>query len=179
MIRAFVSIRVPDTPAIEGLRADLRAAGLRPSSPEQTHITIRFIGDLEESRVDELISCVHRAAEGTGPFLLSVSGIGAFPNERRPSVVWMGASPGDVMGGIAVRLGTELRAAGIGFDTKPFRPHVTVARVRDGHVPARVFEGYRDTLFSECECAELLVMSSVLGRGGARHSVLARVPLIG
>ena len=51
MIRTFVSIPVPDTPEMDSLRKELRVAGIRPSPPEQTHITLRFIGDVQESKV--------------------------------------------------------------------------------------------------------------------------------
>lgn len=179
MIRAFVSIPIPDTPGIERLREELRDAGLRPSPPEQTHITLRFIGDIDESLIGTLTSCVERSVSGFRPFELKVSGMGAFPNEGRPSVIWMGASPGDIMGAMAGRLGSELRRAGIGFDTKPFKPHVTMARVRGQQVPRGIFEDHRYEVFATTECTEVRVMSSVLGPGGARHSVLSRVPLGG
>lgn len=176
-IRAFVSIELPDTPAMAGLRSELKAAGIRPSPPEQTHITLRFIGDVDDSKVKRIVGCVERATAGVEPFDITVSGTEAFPNQRRPSVIWLGAEPGDVMKGIADRLGDELRRANVGFDEKPFRPHVTVARARDGGVPGSVFEDHRDTLFAVTRCSEILVMRSELGPKGARHTVLARVPL--
>lgn len=177
MMRTFVSVPVRNTAAMDSLRTELRRAGLRPSPPEQTHVTLRFIGDIRESKGKVVTSCVQRAVEGVEPFTLRVAGVGAFPKESRPSVVWMGAEPADVMNGIADRLGTELSKAGIQYDTKPFKAHVTVCRVRDGRVPASVFEGNRDTVFSEAPVTEVLVMRSELTPRGAIHSVVSRVPL--
>ena len=177
MIRTFVSIPVPDTPEMDSLRRELRVAGIRPSPPEQTHITLRFIGDVQESKVKRITACAERASQGIAPFDLRVSGIGAFPNENRPSVVWLGAEPAGTLRTLADRLADELRREGIGFDAKPFRAHVTVARSRDGDVPRRIFDSHRETLFSESRVDEVLVMRSDLGPGGAKHTVLARVPL--
>ena len=177
MIRTFVSIPVPDTPAMDSLRREFRMAGIRPSPPEQTHITLRFIGDIQESKVKKVVACAERASTGTAPFALRVSGIGAFPNERRPSVIWLGAEPADILGALSDRLAEELRKEAIGFDTKPFKAHVTIARSRDGDVPRRMFDSHRETMFSESMVHEILVMRSELGPGGAKHSVLARIPL--
>lgn len=179
MIRTFVSVEVPDSREMDSLRRDLRASGARTSPPEQTHVTLKFIGDLDKRRVPVVSECVRRASAGVGPFELSISGIGAFPDERRPSVVWMGAGPADVLTGLAGRLGDELASEGVPFDPKPFRAHVTVARSRDGHVSPRIFEAYRGTEFTRAECSEIRVMGSVLERSGARHTVLARIPLDG
>lgn len=178
MIRTFVSIPVPDTPEMDSLRRELRVAGIRPSPPEQTHITLRFIGDVQESKVKRITACAERASQGITPFDLRVSGIGAFPNQNRPSVVWLGAEPAGTLRTLADRLADELRTEGIGFDEKPFRAHVTVARSRDGDVPRRIFDSHRETLFSESRVDEVLVMRSDLGPGGAKHTVLARVPLL-
>ncbi len=178
MIRTFVSIPVPDNSEMDSLRRELRVAGIRPSPPEQTHITLRFIGDVQESKVKRIAACVERASQGIAPFELRVSGIGAFPNENRPSVIWLGAEPAGTLRTLADRLAEELRKEGIGFDAKPFRAHVTVARSRDGDVPLRIFDSHRDTLFSESQVREILVMRSDLGPGGAKHTVLARVPLL-
>ena len=123
--------------------------------------------------------CAARIAKvGIAPFGLRVSGIGAFPNEDRPSVVWLGAEPAGTLRTLADRLADELRREGIGFDAKPFKAHVTVARSRDGVVPRRIFDSHRDTVFSESLVREILVMRSDLGPGGAKHTVLASVPLL-
>ncbi len=179
MMRTFVSVHVDDTPEMESLRRELRSAGLRASPPEQTHVTLKFIGDIPEDMAGTVTECVERSVSGVGPFTLRVAGIGAFPSERRPFVVWMGAEPADTLGMVADRLSSELAGRGIPFDGKPFKAHVTVARVRDGYVPRRIFDDHRDTVFSETHVSEVLVMRSELGPRGARHSVVSRIQLTG
>ncbi len=177
-IRVFVSIEIPDKTSLDEPLADLRKLkGIRASPAEQIHITLRFIGDVDESKVDTIADCVAGAVKDTEPFKIRVSGAGAFPKRERPSVVWIGASPQDVMSDIAERLGRNLRKAGIGFDTKPFKSHVTIGRCRDPVNLSEFFDKYADKEFCEFECGEILVMKSVLGPGGAKHTVLRRVPL--
>lgn len=168
---------MPDTPEIASLRRSLKAAGARPSPPEQTHITLRFLGDVDPSRVDGVEASVAEAVRGVDPFPIRLSGVGAFPNTRRPSVVWIGAEPADVLTGMADRLAAGLASRGIPFDDKPFRAHVTVGRCRDGLRSPGIFEECRGKTFAGFQCSEVLVVRSVLEPSGARHSVLRRVPL--
>lgn len=176
-IRTFVSIPVPVTAETEALRRDLRIAGIRPSPPEQTHITLKFVGDIDQSKSDRLVRCVEQAVQDIAPFDLRVHGLGAFPNIRNPSVVWMGADPSDILSDLSERIGASLSTAGFRFDDKPFKAHVTIARCRDSRPSAQLFERYADTEFSDSVCKEVLVMRSVLGSSGAKHSVISRVPL--
>ena len=177
-IRTFVSIEIPDKTSLDNPLADLRTLkGIRTSPAEQIHITLRFIGDVDESKIDVIADCVARAVKGTKPFKIKVSGAGAFPKRERPSVVWIGASPQNVMSNIAERLGRNLQEAGIGFDSKPFKSHVTIGRCRDPVDLSEFFDKYIDMEFCEFECTEILVMKSVLGPKGAKHTVLRRVSL--
>lgn len=179
MIRVFVAIHVPRTEEADRLRGELKAAGARTVPPAQTHLTLSFIGDVDEKKVPRIEDCVRRAVHGFSPFEMRLSGAGAFPNERRPSVVWMGVDPAGIPKAIAERLAENLSAAGIGHDTKPFKAHVTVARCRDGLRAPGLFEKYSRTEFCRFECREVLVMKSVLSPSGAEHTVLSRVPLDG
>ncbi len=179
IVRTFVSIPVPDTPAMAELRSQLSSAGVRATPPEQTHITLCFIGDVDESKVKRITECVKRAASGFSPFEMTLSGVGAFPNERRPSVVWIGVTPANVVKALAAKIEKNLTDAGVAHDTKPFKAHVTIARCRDGFMPGGLFEENRRTGFCRFECTEVLVMKSVLAPSGAKHTVLSRVPLTG
>lgn len=177
-IRVFISVEIPDKSCLDAPLSELKAFnGVRTSPPEQIHITLRFIGDVDESKVDRIEDCVRRAAEGTEPFEVTVAGTGAFPNRGRPSVVWIGASPEKPLAGLADRIGANLKKAGIPFDSKPFKSHVTIGRCREKVDLDGFFDEFSDREFSRFTCSEILVMKSVLGPRGARHTVLRRVPL--
>ena len=177
-IRVFISIEIPDKSSLDEPLAYLRSVrGVRTSPPEQIHITLRFIGDVDESKVDVIEDCVRRAVDGHGPFGITVSDAGAFPKRERPSVVWIGASPQQEMSDIAGAIGRNLRAAGIDFDSKPFKSHITVGRCRDPVDLSGFFDAFSDREFARFQCSEILVMRSVLGPKGAKHTVLRRIGL--
>ena len=177
-IRVFISIEIPDKSSLDEPLAYLRSVrGVRTSPSEQIHITLRFIGDVDESKVDVIEDCVRRAVDGHGPFGITVSDAGAFPKRERPSVVWIGASPQQELSDIAGAIGRNLRAAGIDFDSKPFKSHITVGRCRDPVDLSGFFDAFSDREFARFQCSEILVMRSVLGPKGAKHTVLRRIGL--
>ena len=176
-IRVFIAIHVPRTRQADETRATLESAGARTVPPNQTHLTLSFIGDIDEKKLGKIEECVRKTADAFSPFDIALSGLGAFPNERRPSVVWMGADPAGILKAMAAKLDSLLSAAGIMHDDKPFKAHVTLARCRDGFIAPELFEDNRRTLYCRFECDEILIMKSVLSPKGAEHTVLSRIPL--
>ncbi len=176
--RVFISIHLPDTEDLRCAIDDLKdIEGMRTSPPDQMHITLKFIGDVNENKIPKIKECVRKACEGVSPFRITLRGTGAFPNPRRPSVVWIGADPEDIMSGIARRIGDNLRCIGIGFDDKRFKSHITIGRCRDPVNIDEFLNRYSETEFMSFECSEVLVMRSVLGPRGAKHTVLERIEL--
>ncbi len=177
-IRVFVSIPIPDRSPLEEVSASLgRLRNVRASPLDQVHITLRFVGDIDPSRTDDVAASVRDAVSGIDPFTVTVSDVGSFPDARKPSVVWIGASPGDVMGAIAGRIGDNLDAHGIDYDRKRFKPHITIGRCRGPADISGFMSEYSGRRFLEFECDRVCVMRSVLGPSGARHSVLREIRL--
>ncbi len=177
-IRVFVSVPVLDKKPFRKMAEELRRIpNVRVSPVGQMHITLRFIGDVDPSKVDEIAGCIERSVAGMDPFTVTVSGAGAFPDKRRPSVVWVGASPEKTLSTIAERLGRELDSIGVDYDRKPFRSHITVGRCRGPADLDGFFSGYGNGTLAEFPCDEILVMKSELGPQGAQHDVLRRIPL--
>lgn len=135
--RTFVAIELPDR-----LRDYLSAVGrelgrqlpnnsVRWVKPEQMHLTLRFFGDTALTQVDPLAEALRGALAGQTAFSLKLSQIGAFPNRKRPRVIWVG------IGGALAQLrqvhhGVESAAATLGFgpDRRKFNPHLTLGRVK-------------------------------------------------
>lgn len=135
LIRTFIAIELPDKvkAAMKDVTDTLRKSGadVRWVRPEGVHLTLKFLGGVEAVIMDELAGAVERAAKGTGSIELEVKGIGVFPNERSPRVVWLGLS-----GGLErlAQLNEKIEAAceGLGFkrEKRPFKPHLTLGRVK-------------------------------------------------
>ena len=181
--RVFCAIELP-----EGLRELVaeRAARLREQFPrvraswvrgESLHLTLKFVGEVEPARVEELSAASARAAEGVGSFELTLEGAGAFPPHGPPRVLWLGFA--EASGGLARlhrRLEDECAAAGFGGEARAFSPHLTLARLRDPRDARDLAAAHRETPFEPQTFTvdELVVMESQLGPGGSRYTPVSR-----
>ena len=160
-----------------------REPGLAWTPPSRLHLTLKFLGDGDDQRVADLLPMMDRLASGHAPFEMTLGGVGAFPNFRRPRVVWMGVESEPRLE--LLHHDVELACAELGYEIegRPFRPHVTVARVRDplpaGRAGALARAG-RAIAFSATEpVARLTLFDSAAGQAGARHRPLYAATLGG
>jgi 2'-5' RNA ligase len=118
--------------------------------PENIHLSLKFLGDVEETREPELRTALQRAA-GQGseprPLTLQITGFGVFPDYHRPQVLWAGVTPDPALE--LLQHGVEQAFAPLGFPTeaRAFRPHVTLARSARTAKP-RDFAGLEELLAS-------------------------------
>ena len=170
---AAVPITEPARGQITQLLARLREPGwpLRLVHDEGLHLTMKFFGEVPPGRLEVIEEAVRAAAPGTGALPLQLGGIGAFPSLHRPRIIWVGLDAPPALELLQDRL--ERRAEAIGFPPEgtPFRPHVTLARVREGQrMPAGSLEGLEDQYEPVGFLAsELILYESLLGRGGPHY----------
>ena len=171
IIRSFISFNIPATPAVRSIQNMLREAG-GVSVPEDVHLTLRFLGDVEMKKIGKLSERM-RSLEKYRSFNVSMSGLGAFPNIRDPRVVWIGTELGEPFYNILSDLNGMLDASSIQYDKKPFKAHVTVGRVR------ATSDSLTDLLKKEKSldvgsflCSEIHLMRSELTPKGAIHSAI-------
>lgn len=115
--------KTPDT-----LRAPERALAWVPE--HKLHLTVKFLGDGDDARVAALANTADRIASHHRALDVTLAGVGAFPNFRRPRVVWLGAQGEPQLE--LLHHDVEVAAADVGYEVegRPFRPHITLARVR-------------------------------------------------
>ena len=93
------------------------------------HVTLRFLGPTPDARQQEVGAVVAEAANGIAPFRVALAGAGAFPNQYRPRVLWIGITEGaPELAAISGRINTALAKLGWTPDDRPFQPHLTLAR---------------------------------------------------
>ncbi len=111
--------------------------------PDSYHLTLKFLGSVDQRRLEEIVAVVDRVANATRRFDMDLHGFGAFPTIRRPRIIWVGADPSPALR--CLKQDVEWGLADKGFDreTRAFHPHVTVGRV-DGEQGAGVFRGLDD-----------------------------------
>lgn len=135
-LRAFVALELSEDlrAALRRLSRELEAAmpprGVRWIKPEALHVTLKFLGEISEARVSDILLIMQSAAQGIQPFDCIVSGLGCFPNARQPRIIWVGLHE---QGGALTRLYRALEdgAARLGYapEERPFSPHLTIGRV--------------------------------------------------
>lgn len=172
--RMFISVPVPNSAGLAPFIRDIgEIRGVRTSPPGQLHITLRFIGDIDDERTDEVADIVSKAVKGVRPGRITLKGTGAFPNVKRPRVIWTGIDTALPLEKIAERISEGLDSAGIPYDPKPFKPHITVARVRNNANVSTILRKYSDMEFATFICPSVKVMGSELTPNGAVHTILA------
>lgn len=147
------------------------------------HVTLKFFGDVAAERVEQLSRAAERVATRRAPFLLRLEGCGVFPSRSRPHVLWLGIADGDdKLAALQRDLETECARENFTRETRPFHPHITVARLRSTGDDARklaslhVERGFEPISFP---VTEFILMRSELGAGGSFYNVAARYELRG
>lgn len=127
---------VPLTPAVREHIAEAigpvqrSAPRLAWVEPALMHVTLKFLGEVEPERIDELVAIGHAAAGVVAPHEVTFEGVGAFPNLQHPRVVWFGMTHTRGVERIAAELEARTAAAGFPAEERAFSPHVTVARIK-------------------------------------------------
>lgn len=104
---------------------------LRRVAPELMHVTLAFVGRVPDSSLDDVVAAAGEAVAGAPAFTLELGALGQFPERGRPHVVWLGFADSAPLVDLAERARRTLETHAVAFDDKPFRPHLTLARVRD------------------------------------------------
>src|SRR4030095_5814420 len=184
-MRLFIAANLP--PAIrDGVYADtapLRAAstGIRWVSSAALHVTLKFLGDQHDRLVGDLRQALETVAARHHRLEVATTHVGAFPNFRRPRVVWVGMTEEKALQALVRDIDRSLAPLGIAPESRAFQAHLTLGRVKGGMKPgeATALAAAADTRLASRTFAVQTVdlMRSELGPGGSRYSILAAVPL--
>jgi len=175
-----VALEVDDPGVLDALglvQAGLMSSGgdLKPVERENIHMTMKFLGDVDERLLEEVKRAVSEVS--FGPFRMELVGVGAFPNLRRPRVIWAGVTSGaEETKRIYDDLESGLEGVGFRRERRRFNPHVTIARVRSGRNRDRLVEevlSHRDDVFGGFEVDRVRLKRSVLTPRGPIYSTLA------
>jgi 2'-5' RNA ligase len=193
LVRAFIAIELPPDilDPLARLQTRVRQAvppGLvRWAHPEGIHLTLKFLGDVEQSRLPEIETGLCDACASYAPFSLRFGDLGCFPNPQRPRVVWVGVQ--DTSGALAeLHNAIERAIAPLGFptDRRGFHPHLTLGRVKEARPSARKAAEWAElgayltrakVRVGQMQVDAVHLMRSELLPSGAVYSVLALCPL--
>ncbi len=188
-MRLFVAIELP--PAVIDAAARLvgelreREAHLASQAritwvtPERMHLTVQFIGEAAETLtrgIDDALT----APFDLSPFVVAFGGVGLFPAPGRPRVIWAGVRAGGTsLGTLQEQVASRLLPLGVRPDDRPFRPHLTLGRVREaaGLRADNLLEGHVDSALGLAHITHVTLFESRQGGGPPRYVVRRRTPL--
>jgi len=157
------------------------AAAFRWVPVGNLHLTLKFLGEIAEERVSGVIGVAQEVAGRSMPFPITLGGVGAFPSPRRPQVVWVGVAQGaDRLSELARDLDITLSRVAFPKDSRPFRPHLTIARAKQaGPMPdlSGPLRSLRGMVVGAQTVDALLVMQSALNPGGSIYRPVEEVRL--
>ena len=136
-IRSFIAIELPDELklALRQLETRLKS-GEQPwvkwVDPNSIHLTLKFLGNIAANRTGEITGALEEAAQGIPAFHLEVRDLGVFPNLKRVQLAWVGISGEvDKLGKLQQNIESSLARLGFVPESRPFTPHLTLARLRN------------------------------------------------
>jgi 2'-5' RNA ligase len=179
-IRTFIALELP--PAVISLlhkvQQDLKRMNIRARwvRPENIHITLKFLGDINPGDIDKIGAAMTAAAIEFPPVTLTVRGIGVFPGIKRPRVIWVGLG-GDIRSLLSLQSRLEQELAGAGFpkDKRSFKAHLTLGRIKQSAGPAvsrQMISEYATLSSDEFSCNQVILLKSDLKPAGAVYSKL-------
>jgi 2'-5' RNA ligase len=176
-------VRLPDdvrdrlAAAIDHLRS--HAADVAWVAPANLHVTLKFLGQVDEARVPAVIEALRAAAAAHRALDVAVRGLGAFPTPARARVLWAGlAGDGAALGALAEAVDAACGALGFPREPRPFAAHVTLGRAREPRPQAALADALaRGGEYGRVRVECVSLMRSELSRGGARYTELAALSL--
>jgi RNA 2',3'-cyclic 3'-phosphodiesterase len=182
-MRTFISITLPlpTLEKIKNIQIDLQKGlqnGVSWISPNSIHLTLKFLGDTNNDQIAEISAGLREICTHVRPFMLTCGGLGCFPDNRHPSVIWVGIARDNSLNALVGEIEELCYTAGFPREKRMFSPHLTLGRIR---TPLQSLDleflnnqmKNRSTLtISEIEVDEIDLMKSDLQPKGAIYSLL-------
>ena len=182
-IRAFIAI--PISTEIHG-EINKIIRGLKPVCPENLrwvnpqgiHLTLKFLGDVPKSNINQISDCMQLTVQRKNPFRFDVEGLGAFPRPDQARVLWIGLEKSLELKKLQNELDQNLNKIGFPLENREFNPHLTIARVKDRLDPAELrkiaaaLQQQKTGSLGRLEVNEFSLFQSELRPGGAVYNKL-------
>ena len=190
-VRSFIAIPVPGE-GIEALGKVVKVLDqeigrhVRWVRPEGIHVTLKFMGDIPAATVERVLEALPPVAAGFGPFELAISGLGVFPNIRRPRVLWAGLDGGlTTLSDLQLAVDEAVGKLGLPQEQRAFSPHLTLGRVRrdvsEGQLRkiGEVMSSTEVPSIPAWPADTVNIMRTELDPAGSRHYLLGSAPIGG
>lgn len=184
MARLFIAFPISD--AIQRKYAALQERGreqlasMRWSRADPLHLTLLFLGETPQSDQRKVEAIIRACAASIPPFMVEISTLGLFPHVRAPRILWVGISEEAPMMALQKMLAEQIGALGFPIEKRPFRPHLTLGRIKKGMAAHRLADWMKQEEgihFGKCCINEVILMESQLGPEGPCYLPRLTTPL--
>jgi 2'-5' RNA ligase len=182
-IRSFIAVEVPaDVRAkLAAIQERLRQSGaeVRWVAPENIHLTLKFMGSVDEELMDDIITIMRESVAGLAAWTAEVKGVGSFPSARKPRVVWVGVADRDgQLDQIHRKLDRGLRRLGVAGESRRYHPHLTLGRVKSDTLNlVEAVDSLREMEVGSLSVESLTLFQSDLKPDGAVYTPRAKVAI--
>lgn len=184
MKRIFIALKIAPGEALLRMFSSLRSLPgnekINWVDPENIHVTLAFLGDTEGERIKAADIAVREKCKGFGEFGFNLTGTGLFRNFRDPKVIWTGIEDCDRLVKLNEIITAGLRDAGFKPESRPFKPHITLGRIKfikDPHSLESAIERYSGTFFQRVTVNEVIIFESILSPAGPLYKPVSRIRL--
>jgi 2'-5' RNA ligase len=180
-VRLFVALEISEDvrKSIAELIGELKPldSSWKWTRPENLHITLKFLGEIPEGSLKSIADVLHAVRTGL-PIALTFRGMGFFPNEGRPRVLWTGINALQSLPSLAVSIDDALASIGVPREEKEFTPHLTLARSKGKISPLlrEVIAKYSTTEFGAVNASAFHLIESKLKPTGAEYTTIQSFP---
>lgn len=191
-MRCFIAIEIPDEvkSTLTMLQEELKKCGadVRWIAPDNIHLTLKFIGSVEEKEISKVMEIMEHICKRYSPFNLELKGMGIFPNTKFPRVLWIGVEDNTTLKGLWEDIEKNMAKIGFERENRGFTAHLTLGRFRTSEGKANLFPKgkvnlleivklHKGNSFGIIEVRSVSLMRSELRPEGARYTKLAEVSL--
>lgn len=185
-MRCFIAAELSETvqAVLRDIEQEMKKTGadIRWVRPENIHLTLKFLGDIEGKNTGKIIEKIKGICGRYAQFTIRLSGMGVFPGEKSPRVVWVGIKGNDTLAGLQDGIDMAMEEMGFEREGRGFTAHLTLGRMRSSrgreHI-VRAVRMYEGVNLGEMDITFISLMRSDLHPEGARYTSIARVPLGG
>lgn len=187
-MRCFIAIELPENikeffARIVSLQLPLQ--GVNIVQKENFHITLKFLGEIEEKLIPEITQTLKNIACEVFPFTLKITHPGVFPDKYKPRVIWIGTEDTEIIKELAKKIDESMASLGFQREERDFKSHITMARVKNPKNGKYLFERITKHFSSQkglyplnFTVREFVLMKSTLTPKGSIYSILEKFPLV-
>lgn len=184
MKRIFIAVKVNPGQTLIRIHASLKSVlggeKINWTDPANMHLTLAFLGDTEDELIKVVSIMLRQKCTGFGDFRFNLAGAGVFKNYRDPKVIWAGIESNQKLSQLNEKIMTGLKDAGFSLDERPFKPHLTLGRIKSINHPDALksaLEKYKDVKIQGVDVKEVILFESILKPTGPVYGSIGEFSL--